>query len=375
MFSSALRNICNDWVSICNRRKYDSPMEASLIRNDVDQQTANNLLKTIENNTGLFQRYLKLKAKVMNLPKLGGHDVWAPIPDAPDTEFDYEKAKALAIEAYECFDEDYAIAVKEMLSRNHIDATPRQGKRDGAFFSDWYEGKTGYILLSFNELLCDVYTLTHELGHATHTHYSTHNQTIINGSLAYLSMAVAETASIFGELLLTDLLLSRSESDKEKKAIVCSVLDSANLNISATYALEFEKALYEAIKRGEYLNFKTICEYWTRARSKFFGDTVEWLEETQADWATWPHFCMPNFRFYNYPYVYSQMFVYALYQQYLKEGKGFVPKFKKALSAGCSISPAEIGKIVGLDVTDPHFWELGLKQYEHFLEELEKIVV
>jgi oligoendopeptidase F len=83
---------------------------------------------------------------------------------------------------------------------------------------------------------------------------------------------------------------------------------------------------------------------------------------------------MPNFRYYNYPYVYAQLFVYALYQKYLEEGKGFVPKFKKALSVGCSVSPVEIGKIVGLDVTDSRFWELGLKQYEYFVKELEKIV-
>ena len=83
---------------------------------------------------------------------------------------------------------------------------------------------------------------------------------------------------------------------------------------------------------------------------------------------------MPNFRFYNYPYAYAQLFVYAVYKKYLDEGKKFVPKFKKVLSAGSSISPVEFGKVVGLDVTDAHFWELGLKQYEHFVEELERIV-
>jgi oligoendopeptidase F len=373
IFSSALRNICNDWLSVCDRRKYDSPMEASLIDNDVDQQTINNLLKAIENNTGLFQRYLRLKAKIMNLPKLGGHDLMAPIPDAPDIKFDYDKAKALIIEAYQRFDEDYAFAVRDMFSRNHIDSTPRSGKADGAWFFDWYEGKSGYILCSFNDALCDVYTLAHELGHATHAYYYTRGQTILNGSFNQ-SMAVAETASVFGELLLTDLLLSRSDSDQEKKAIICSVLDAANLNISAACMLRSEQTLYDAIKREEFLDFETICRHWTGARDKFSGDAVEWLEEAQAEWASIPHFYMPNFRFYNYPYIYSQVFVYALYQKYLEEGKIFVPKFKKALSAGCSISPVEIGKIVGLDVTDAHFWELGLKQYEHFVEELEKIV-
>ena len=373
IFSSALRNICNDWLSVCDRRKYDSPMEASLIDNDVDQQTINNLLNTIENSAELFQRYLRLKAKIMNLPRLGGHDIWAPIPDAPDIKFDYDKAKALIIEAYERFDEDYAFAARDMFSRNHIDSTPRSGKADGAFFADWHEGKSGYVLCNFNDALLDVYTLAHELGHATHAYHYMHGQTILSGSFN-LSMAVAETASIFGELLLTDLLLSRSESDQEKKAIICSVLDAANLNISATCMLRSEQTLYDTIKRGEFLDFNTICRHWTGARNKFFGDAVEWLEETQAEWASIPHFYMPNFRFYNYPYIYSQVFVYALYQQYLKEGKEFVPKFKRALSAGCSISPVEIGKMVGLDVTDAHFWELGLKQYERFVEELEKIV-
>ena len=87
-----------------------------------------------------------------------------------------------------------------------------------------------------------------------------------------------------------------------------------------------------------------------------------------------PHYYMANFRFYNYPYVYAQLFVYALYQKYIEEGKAFVPKFKEMLSAGSSISPVEIGRMVGLDVTDPNFWKLGMKQYEHFLKELEKIV-
>jgi oligoendopeptidase F len=94
----------------------------------------------------------------------------------------------------------------------------------------------------------------------------------------------------------------------------------------------------------------------------------------EAEWTMKPHYYFANFRFYNYPYVYAQMFVYALYWKYLQEGKTFVPKLKKILSAGSSISSMEIGRIVGLDVTDPSFWRLGMKQYEYFIEELEKII-
>jgi len=378
IFSSALRNICNDWLNVCERRKYNSPMEASLIANDIDQQTINNLLKTVENHTGLFQRYLRLKTNIMRLPKLAGHDIYAPIPDAPSVKFDYDKARDLIIDAYNRFDEDYAFAVKDIFAKNHIDPTPRLGKANGAFSWDWYEGKSAFILMNFNEALADVYTLAHELGHATHTYYYERSQTTLNygmvqGTDSKFPMIVAETASIFGELLLTDLLLSQSKSNQERKAILCTVLDGAGLNILAVRGALFEYSLYDAIKRGEYLDYRTICRYWVEARDKIFGDAVEWLNETEASWTPTPHYYMPNFRFYNYPYVYAQLFVYALYQKYLEEGKEFVPKFKKALSAGCSISPVDIGKIVGLNVTDAHFWELGLKQYEHFLLELEKI--
>ncbi len=376
VYSAALRNICNDWLSICDRRKYDSPMEASLIANDIDQQTINNLLKAVENHTGLFHRYLRLKAKIMRLPKLADHDLFAPIPDAPSVKFDYEKAMELISDAYKRFDEDHAFAVKDMYAKNHIDLTPRLGKANGAFSWDWYEGKSAYILSNFNETLHDVYTLAHELGHATHTYYYQRSQTILNvGPDWKFPMIIAETGSIFGELLLTDLLLSQSKSDQERKAVICRVLDEASFNVFlATSRALFERSLYDAIKRGEFLDNKTICKYWVEARTKIFEDSVEFLDQAEIAWAYVPHYYMPNFRFYNYPYTYAQLFVYALYRRYLEEGKEFVPKFKKALSAGCSISPVDIGKIVGLDVINPHFWELGLKQYEHFVEELEEIV-
>jgi oligoendopeptidase F len=380
IFSSALRNICNDWLAVCERRNYDSPMEASLIANDMNQETVNNLLKTVVNHTDLYQHYMKLKAKIMRLPRLAGHDAYAPIPDAPDVEFDYNKARDLVVDAYSRFDEDYAFVVKDMFAKNHIDSTPRLGKAGGAFSWDWYEGKSAYILNNFNEALLNVYSLAHELGHATHTYYYEHSQTALNfgtvqGTDCRFPMIISETGSIFGELLLTDLLLSQSKSDQERKAIVCTVLDGASLNIfRVTCSAMFESSLYDAIRRGEFLDYKTICRYWVEARKKINGDTVDFLDEAEAAWIPAPSYYMPNFRFYNYPYAYAQLFVYALHESYLKEGEEFVPKFKGALSAGCSISPVEIGKIVGLDVTSAHFWELGLKQYERFVEELEKIV-
>jgi oligoendopeptidase F len=153
------------------------------------------------------------------------------------------------------------------------------------------------------------------------------------------------------------------------------VLDEAGMTaFQVTARVWFEQALYADIQSGEYPDYNAICSHWTRARDRIFGDAVTWFPEMAAEWTMKPHYYMANYRFYNYPYVYAQMFVYSLYERYLEEGKAFVPNLKQALSAGSSVSPAEIGRIVGLEVTAPDFWRGGLKVFERFLSDLEAIV-
>ena len=294
------------------------------------------------------------------------------MPNVPDLKFTYAEAESLVVRAYSRFDLQYAIAVKEMFAKRHIDASPRFGKRNGAFCASWYRGKSAFILDSFNGSLTDVFTLAHELGHATHDYCMSRSQTLMNTSV---TSTVAETASIFGELLLTDLLLDEAKSDEQRKAVLCQVLDEAGMTaFQVTARVWFEQALYKSIEQGEYLDYKTICNHWTEARDRIFGDAVTWFPEMEAEWTMKPHYYMANYRFYNYPYVYAQMFVYSLYERYLEEGKTFVPKLVKALSAGSSVSPLEIGKIVGLDVADPSFWKGGLKVFERFIMDLDRVV-
>ncbi len=372
VFSAALRSICNDWVTVSKRRKYASPMESSLISNDTQQSIIGYLLKTIEEGAGTYRRYLKLKAKLMGVPVLGNHDIVAPLPESAELKFTFQQAEDLITKAYSRFDPTYASAVKEMFQKGHIDATPRFGKRNGAFCAGYYNGKSAFILQSFNGTLSDVFTLAHELGHATHDWYMSRSQTLLNINVP---SAVAETASIFGELLLTDQLLDATKSEAERKALLCLVLDEAGMTaFQVTARVWFEQALYESIEQGEYLDYKTICSQWTRSRDRIFGDAVTWFPEMDAEWTIKPHYYMANYRFYNYPYVYAQMFVYALYKRYLEEGKAFVSELVKALSAGGSLSPLEIGGIVGLNVAAPDFWKGGLKVFERFISDLEKII-
>jgi oligoendopeptidase F len=372
LFSAALRNICNDWVSVSKRRKYASPMESSLISNDTEERIIGNLLKTIEEGAVSYRRYLKLKTKLMSLPVLGNHDIMAPLPESPELKFTFQQAEDLVTKAYSRFDPQYAAAVKEIFQKRRIDATTRFGKRNGAFCAGYYNGKSAYILQSFNGTLSDVFTLAHELGHATHDWYASRNQTLLNMNVP---STVAETASIFGELLLTDLLLDEAKSKEERKALLCLVLDEVGMTAFQVSArVWFEQALYLSIEKGEFLDYKTICSHWTKSRDRIFGDAVTWFPEMQAEWTMKPHYFMANYRFYNYPYVYAQMFVYSLYERHLEEGKAFVPKLVKALSTGGSKSPMEIGEIVGLNVAASDFWSGGLKVFERFIADLEKII-
>ncbi|MHA1302949.1 MAG: M3 family oligoendopeptidase [Candidatus Heimdallarchaeaceae archaeon] len=371
VFSTALRNICADWLQTSKIRNYDSPMHQSLIANDVDQEIIDNLMKAIENNVDLYRRYLRLKAKIMGFPILKNWDVVAPISTKEKT-YSWEEAKKLVIRAYSAFDEEYATATKEMFEKNHIDASPRYGKRNGAFCAGWFKGKGSFILQTFTNSLSNIYTLAHELGHATHNYYTFKNQSILN---TRAPMVTAETASIFGELLMTDMLLKETEDKELKKGIIARVLDGAGMAIFQVSArVFFERALYDAIERGEYLDGETIAKYWVEGRDKIYGDAMEWFDDMKWEWAMKPHYFMANFRFYNYPYVFAQLFVYSLYQKYLEEGRDFIPKFKQILSAGGSKSPKEIGELMGVDITKPDFWELGMKQYERFIDELEKLV-
>ncbi len=303
---------------------------------------------------------------------MGCEDLSAPLLDAPDIEYNWEKAKDLILEAFNNFDEDFVSVTKDMFERNHIDASPRFGKRNGAFCSTWYNGKTSYILQSFNNTLGNVYTLAHELGHAVHGYMTTREQTFLN---ARIPMVIAEVASIFCELLLTDFLLAKAVSNEEKKAILTKVLDGAGMVIfRVSMRVWLEQSMYKKIEEGKYLDGDTITNLWTTARSRIIGDTVEWLEEFDWIWIITPHYLLPNFRYYNYPYVFAQLFVYSLYQKYLDEGDEFIPKLKQLLKAGGSKSPKELGEMMGVNISEPNFWKLGMKQYERLLNELEKIV-
>ena len=370
VWSSAIRAVCEDHLRMCELRKYPTPMTQSLIANDVDQQTIDSLVRTIEKNVGLYQRYLGLKAKLMDLDKLANYDMVAPLPNAPDMDYDWKEARKEVVSAYIGFDEEMGGWVDEMFERRHIDGEIRKGKSSGAFCASWLAGKSAYILQSFNQRVGDVYTQAHELGHAIHAYLGSRAQKPSNYEIG---SCIAETGSIFGELLLTERLLSKAKTKEEKQAILTNILDEfgmAAFQVSAR--VFFEQSMYDAIKRGEFLDGETVAKLWVTARDKIYGDSVNWLDVMKWEWTMKPHYYIANYRFYNYPYVFAQLFVFALYQLYKEQGESFIPKLKRLLAAGSSKSPHELGAELGFDITDETFWEKGMKQAEKFIDILEE---
>jgi len=370
LWASAIRAICADHLQMCIVRGYPTPMTQSLIANDVDQKTIDNLMQTIERNMCLYQRYLRLKANVMRLPKLANYDIVAPLPNTPEKDYTWSDSRKEVVDAYGSFDPEFGDWVDEMFEKRHIDGEVRKGKRSGAFCSSWLTGKSAYILQSFNGNIGDVYTQAHELGHAVHDYLGSRAQKSSNFEVG---SCIAECGSIFGELLLTEQLLCKAKTVEEKQGILTNILDEfgmAAFQVSAR--VFFEKSLYTAIERGDFLDGETVAKLWITAREKIYGDSVDWLKVMKWEWTMKVHYYMANYRFYNYPYVFAQLFVFALYRLYKEQGKAFVPKLKSLLAAGSSKSPRELGEDLGFDITSELFWDKGMNQAKEFIKMLEE---
>ena len=372
VWASAVRSVCEDHIQMCKLRKCPDPMTQSVIDNDVDKQAIESLMKVVEKNAVLYQRYLGIKAKLMDLPRLANYDLAAPLPKMPDKKYSWSEAREEVVAAYKGFDEEIGGWIDEMFARRHIDGEIRKGKAAGAFCAPWFAGKSAYVLQSFNNRMGDLFSQAHELGHAIHVYLCSRAQKPSN---CELGMCIAETGSIFGELLLAEHLLSKAKTKEERQAILAYIWDRvgrAVFQVSARFFLERE--LYSSIEQGKFLDGETIAKMWVDARDKICGDAIDWLEVMKWQWTRVSHYYMANYRFYNYPYVFARLYVYALYRLYKEQGRDFVPKLKRILAAGSSKSPTELSVELGFDITAEAFWEKGMKQAGQFIDMLEETV-
>jgi len=327
------------------------------------------MMKTINNNTKIYQKFWKTKSKVLSIPKIEGFDIPAYLP--LEKRYNWDDVKKISIQAFERFDKIFGEIVTDMFEKKHIDAGARNGKTDFVYCNAWYRGKSAFILTGYSGLLSDIKTLSHELGHAIHKHLAAREQTFLNFEIP---LVVEEIASFFGELLLIDYLLSNKNSTREKINILTNQLNQVGIVIfHMTARMWCEQNLYNATEKGEFLDGNTISKYWCDARDKIYRESVKWSDDMKLEWVNFSYYCSPYNRFLNYQYSFAQLFVYALYQNYKQEGRDFATKYKSLLSAGNSKTPEELAKIVNLDIIGPEIWNLGMRQYELFVSELDKL--
>ncbi|MFW9888007.1 MAG: M3 family metallopeptidase [Candidatus Thorarchaeota archaeon] len=369
---TALRAICSDHITMTKRRRWPSYMTQSLNAQDVDERTINSLLNVIETESASLQRFLKLKTEYFGMEKLPAYDLRAPWLSKPIWDRNWSETKASVIQAYMLFDEEIGNFVRSIFESRQVDSKDGPGRASTAFTFPIFAKKTSFVFATYSGTLGQAYNIAHEIGHSVHCYFTDSTQRFLN---ANYSVCIAETGSIFGELLFTEQLLRECKSDEMRLEILAKMLDRFyqwTFHIGL-YAL-FEKGLYESILSGKYLDTERVCEIWRTVRQRIYGDTVEWSKNLDYDWARWNQLFEPNYRFYNYSYSFAQLLVFALYDDYKENPMDFSKRFKLLLSRGSSMSPKDQIAEMGYDISKPDFWTLGISQATSLLDELERTI-
>jgi oligoendopeptidase F len=280
--------------------------------------------------------------------------------------FGWSAARKLVLESYASFSPDLAGVVQRFFEGNWIDAPVRPAKRPGAFCAYTVPSHHPYVLLNWTGKRRDVLTLAHELGHGVHA-YLSRPQGVYHMSTP---LTLAETASVFGETVTFGRLLADTDNPAERLALLAESIEGSIATVFRQTAMNrFEAAVHtHRRERGE-LSVDDFGEHWASTQQAMLGDSVEVTEGYRTWWSYIPHFI--NTPGYVYAYAYGQLLALAVYKQYEEQGAAFVPRYLDLLSAGGSLSPEELGRLVGCDLADPGFWDGGLSIVEAQLDAAE----
>lgn len=346
-------------------RQYPSAIAPTLLGDDLDAKVIDALMTAVESAYPLAQRYFKLKAKALGLSDFASFDTLAPYAKSERT-VSFGEGRELVLAAFDSFSPDFARIARDFFDARRIDVPPEPGKRGGAFCAGLGPDLPTYVLLNWTDRLDDVSTLAHELGHGIHFVLAGQAQSPFN---YHPITPLAETASTFGEIVLTNHLLAQEKDPAVRLQLLANRLEDAIGTI-------FRQVMYTRwelnahAKRAEgIVSPEAFSDLWMAEHRKLYGDAVRMIELDRWGWSSIPHIVL--YRFYCYSYAFGQLLVYALYQHYRDQGEAFVPKLLDVLRAGGSAAPQEILAGVGVDITDPGFWSKGLTLVEAMLEEFE----
>ncbi|HBL29801.1 MAG TPA: oligoendopeptidase F [Acidobacteria bacterium] len=346
-------------------RGYPSPIAVRNLDNDIPDTAVEVLLDTIRDNVPLFQRYFRLKAGWLGLPKLRRYDLYAPLATS-DREIPFPDAAQSVLETFRSFHPRFATLAERVFAEGRLDSETRKGKRSGAFCSTVLPRLTPWVLVNYAGRVRDVATLAHELGHALHSMLAQEHSILTHHS----SLPLAETASVFAEMLMTDRLLRDEKNPVTRREILATAVDDVYATVLRQACfVRFERVAHEAVLAGA--STEDLCDLYMENLEEQFGDSLEVSEEFRYEWLSIPHlFRTP---FYCYAYSFGQLLVLALYRRYQEEGERFIPGYVELLASGGSEHPQDILGRMGIDITDPAFWQGGFDLVRGYIDELEAI--
>lgn len=313
----------------------------------------------------LSHRYYAMKAKWLGKKTLASWDRNAPLPDKPERTITWREAEEIVLSAYKGFAPEMAVIAKQFFDKNWIDAPVKPGKAPGAFSASTVPSVHPYVMMNYLGKPRDVMTLAHELGHGVHQWLARDQGPL----LAPTPLTLAETASVFGEMLTFRALIAQTKDAREKKAMLAAkVEDMINTVVRQIAFYTFERKVHEARRQGE-LTPEQINGFWMEVQAESLGPAIDLKPGYEVFWTYIPHFI--HSPFYVYAYAFGDCLVNSLYGLYAEAHPEFVTKYFDLLKAGGSKHHSELLAPFGLDARDPRFWDKGLKVIEGMIDELE----
>jgi oligoendopeptidase F len=347
-------------------RGFKRPISVRNIYNNLDDSTVESLLQACRSNAKVFQKYFKEKAEMIGLKKLHRYHLYAPLTlsEKYRERFSYQSAVSTVIDTFYDFDTRFGKFATKVFNEKHVDSEIRKAKQGGAFCYTVTPKLTPYILLNFDGRVRDVSTMAHELGHAIHSMAASDKPI----SVAHASLPLAETASVFAEILLNDKLRIRL-TRKQKAILLASQIDDMYATIMRqAYFTLFEIEAHKIITEKN-ANINEVSDLYLRNLEDQFGDSVTVSDDFRWEWLYIPH--LYHTPFYCYAYSFGNLLVLSLYQQFREEGKSsFIPKYYKLLSSGGSRKTEEILSDIGIDISSRAFWQQGFDLVERNVQEL-----